>query len=123
MTLKMRGTAMTKAIRYTIIAGVICGVIAALVYYWVIPPAPRREAAKTEQIVESIEEANAQFGKDVTEHKTTTETKVMVIRERVENEVAALDPDGLANAMVYEIMLWRGASADMPETRSSGVRR
>jgi hypothetical protein len=114
---------MTKALRYTVIAGVICGVIAALAYYWVTPPAPRREAAKTEQIVESIEEANDRFDKDVAEHKTITETKVVVVRERVENEVAALDPDGLANAMVYEIMLWRGTSADSPEARSGGVRR
>ena len=114
---------MSKASRYVVVFAVIVGAIAAFAYYWFTPPAVRRETKETGQTVSTLENSNERFEGNVVEHAEKTETKVVVVRERVQKEVAALDPDGLANAMVHEIMLWRGTSADSAETRSGRIRR
>jgi uncharacterized protein YoxC len=114
---------MSKAIKYVIVLAVCAGMIAALAYCYITPAAVRQETEKTEQAVDALDETNERFEREVVEHTEETETKVVVVRERVKKKIAALDPDGLANAMVHEIMLWRGTYADSPETHSGGIRR
>jgi hypothetical protein len=79
-------------------------------------------AKKTDEIVKETVEETKQFEEAVKEHAVETVTRTVIIREQIANQVGALDADGLANAMVHEIMLWRGTSADYPQARPSGIR-
>ncbi|MDR1509605.1 MAG: hypothetical protein LBS53_08205, partial [Synergistaceae bacterium] len=60
---------MGKAIRYVIVAAVIAGAIAALVYYWSVPPAVLRETEETGKAADVLADTNERFDRDVTEHK------------------------------------------------------
>ena len=114
---------MMKTVKQVAFTALKLGVVFGIVYWSLalILPESRRDVAKTGEIITGADKESEQFEWETREHKTQTETKVVVIREQVRSEVLALDADGLAVAALAEIELWRGSSGDNTPARSSGM--
>jgi uncharacterized membrane protein len=120
---KRRKKPMAKTVKkvafWAFIAGALCGLA-----YWFLTYVPPEVADRMERTDETITEAETrtdEFAAKVREHREQVIERTVVIREKVQAEVGALDADGLALAALSEIGLWRGSSGDSPPTRSSGV--
>ncbi|MDR2395848.1 MAG: hypothetical protein LBD57_04545 [Endomicrobium sp.] len=73
----------------------------------------------TDHVIEEIKEENMTYQEEVKQIEERVIRETRIVREQVQQNISALDPDALANTMVHEIMLWRGASSDQSQARST----
>ena len=88
---------------------------------WQISRIVAAERAATDRHVQRIEETAQAYRRAVEAHKTSTEGKVVVIRETVRDELSALDPDELADAALGEIGIFRDYARGNADPRAAGV--
>ena len=114
---------MTKTFRKVAFAGLVVGVLCGLIYWFLtyVPPEVRQETEETDEIIASADMRTDEFVEEIQEHRQQVIERTVVIREKVQAEISALDADGLASAALAEIELWCGSSGDSTPARSSGV--
>jgi hypothetical protein len=101
-----------KNLKRVLIAAVILGVTAGLIYAMVnLSPAKNG----TQSAIEEGREEIAAISRDLVTHNETTTKKVMIIRETVAQNVAALTPDELVISVDEFLRRWRKYSSEPPE--------
>ena len=116
---------MTKSVKFRKIAfaGIIVGALCGLLYWFLtyVPPEARREMTETDRIIASTDVMTDKFAVDIQDHRQQVIERTVMIREKIQADIDALDADGLARVALAEIELWRGSSGDHPPPRSSGM--
>ena len=114
---------MTKTFRKVAFAGLVVGVLCGLIYWFLtyVPPEVRHETEETDEIIASADMRTDEFAEEIQEHRQQVIERTVVIREKVQAEISALDADGLASAALAEIELFRGSAGSKSDTRPSGM--
>ena len=114
---------MTKTFKKVAFAGLIAGVLCGLIYWFLtyVPPGDSPDVRQVDGTITSADTGTGEFIGYTQEHKQQIIERTVVIREKVQADISALDADGLASAALAEIELWRGGAGDNTPARSSGV--
>ena len=71
----------------------------------------RQAEKQTNEAVADIVDENARFKQEVESITKNTQSKVVTIRDDTRKEIAALPPDAVADAIRYELEMFRGRDA------------
>jgi hypothetical protein len=115
---------MWKKIKTVLVAALVAGIILVFAYMFItgkMPSEAKREIAHTNEIITDAETRTDGFTEEIQEHRRQVTERTVIIREKVQADIGALDADGLARAAIYEIELWRGGSGDNPSARPPGM--